>query len=295
MTFVDTAKFYLDAATPTRKKGIVLMDSIQRLPVPAIGLEPLKLDVYSSENIRHDVKIREKTIVLKEAEVKAKKIDTERPKADKVHMAADYVVTEEWIRKSNVTDVTSALARKVPGMSSGRVTLGTPTGFGGAGPPLLIVDGIAQVVSYGDDIALMLNDIPIRSIERIEILKNASAASYGSRGANGVIVIYTKKGTGTAASGKGFDKAKLQAVTLMGYSPLNTFTSPDYSKPVDNYFDYRPTLTWQPNVSLDGKKMAIVTFYAADAATKYRIVVEGVTKDGKPVRGEKVISVVTGK
>jgi hypothetical protein len=296
MTFVDTAKFYLDAATSTRRKGLVVMDSIPHLPVPALNLEPLKLDVYSSENIRHDVRIHEKAIVLKEAEIKATKIDKEKPKADRVYLSADYVVTGDWLKKNNIMDVTTALTRKVPGMSSGRITLGTPTGFGGASPPLIVVDGVPQVAAMGDDIASMLNDIPIRSVERIEILKNSSAASFGSRGANGVIAIYTKKGNGVAGDSKDFDKSKLQSVTLMGYSPINPFTSPDYSKAVDNnYFDYRPTLTWQPNVSVDGKKMATVTFYAADAVTKYRIVVEGVTKDGKPVRGEKIISVVTGK
>ena len=52
--------------------------------------------------------------------------------------------------------------------------------------PLVIVDGIP----YGDNI-----DINSEDIESIEILKDASStAIYGSRGANGVIIITTKKG-----------------------------------------------------------------------------------------------------
>jgi TonB-linked SusC/RagA family outer membrane protein len=51
--------------------------------------------------------------------------------------------------------------------------------------PLILVDGIA----YGSDININPNDV-----ESIEVLKDASStAIYGSRGANGVILITTKK------------------------------------------------------------------------------------------------------
>ena len=52
--------------------------------------------------------------------------------------------------------------------------------------PLILVDGIA----YGTDININPNDV-----ESIEVLKDASTtAIYGSRGANGVILVTTKKG-----------------------------------------------------------------------------------------------------
>lgn len=52
--------------------------------------------------------------------------------------------------------------------------------------PLILVDGI----EYGSDININPNDI-----ESIEVLKDASTtAIYGSRGANGVILVTTKKG-----------------------------------------------------------------------------------------------------
>lgn len=52
--------------------------------------------------------------------------------------------------------------------------------------PLYVVDGIPR-----EDI----NDIPVADIESIEVLKDAaSTAIYGSRGANGVILVSTKRG-----------------------------------------------------------------------------------------------------
>jgi TonB-linked SusC/RagA family outer membrane protein len=58
--------------------------------------------------------------------------------------------------------------------------------------PLIIVDGIP----YGGQ----LRDISPNDIESIEVLKDASSAAiYGSRGANGVILISTKRGTSNKA------------------------------------------------------------------------------------------------
>ena len=57
----------------------------------------------------------------------------------------------------------------------------------GVNAPLLIVDG---VISFGS-----INEINTNDVQSIDVLKDASAAAiYGSRAANGVIIITTKKG-----------------------------------------------------------------------------------------------------
>ncbi|WP_289661913.1 SusC/RagA family TonB-linked outer membrane protein [Flavobacterium panacagri] len=56
--------------------------------------------------------------------------------------------------------------------------------------PLIVLDGIA-VGNDGD----FLGSIDMNTVESVEVLKDASSSSiYGSRGANGVIMITTKKG-----------------------------------------------------------------------------------------------------
>lgn len=82
------------------------------------------------------------------------------------------------------------LASGVNVINSGRPGAGSKifirgvTSFGNT-DPLIIVDGIAQD----------LNKISASDIESIQVLKDAGAASiYGVRGANGVIVVTTKKG-----------------------------------------------------------------------------------------------------
>ena len=84
----------------------------------------------------------------------------------------------------------------------------------GNNEPLYVVDGVI-ISSAGEDVGAVgtgntgqdpqsgLNGINPRDIERIEILKDASAtAIYGSRGANGVVLITTKSGSQDDGKGK---------------------------------------------------------------------------------------------
>ena len=60
--------------------------------------------------------------------------------------------------------------------------------------PLVVIDGISIP---NESIGSMLADLSPGDVARIDVLKDASAMSmYGSRGANGVIVITTKRGRG---------------------------------------------------------------------------------------------------
>lgn len=68
--------------------------------------------------------------------------------------------------------------------------------IGAGNQPLFVVDGF-PLPSSTNEIRNPLNDIPPEDIESITILKDASAAAiYGSRAANGVVIITTKSGRG---------------------------------------------------------------------------------------------------
>ncbi|MDR0422085.1 MAG: TonB-dependent receptor [Proteiniphilum sp.] len=64
----------------------------------------------------------------------------------------------------------------------------------GMGTPLIVVDGIPRDQDY-------FSRMDASEIESVSVLKDASAAIYGVRAANGVILVTTKRGT-SAAEGK---------------------------------------------------------------------------------------------
>ena len=108
------------------------------------------------------------------------------------------MVNSETISKKLSSKVTSALAGTTPGVqiisSSGDPTGGSPTirirGIGSmnaSSSPLIVVDGAPYEGS--------ISDINPNDVESMSVLKDASASAiYGHRGANGVILITTKKG-----------------------------------------------------------------------------------------------------
>jgi TonB-dependent starch-binding outer membrane protein SusC len=107
-------------------------------------------------------------------------------------------VKGEEILKSPTINVSNSLAGRVPGLTvvaqggepgndfSSILIRGVNT-FGNA-TPLFVIDGIPL---QGSD---KLQRIDPSVIESITVLKDASAAIYGSQGANGVIIITTKRG-----------------------------------------------------------------------------------------------------
>ncbi|WP_301827721.1 TonB-dependent receptor [uncultured Parabacteroides sp.] len=113
------------------------------------------------------------------------------------------VVKTEQIEKRQVSDVTNALAGVVAGVqiqsANGQPGTSATVKIRGVGSinaesdPLYVVDGIP----YDGDIS----SINSQDIESMTVLKDAaSTALYGARGANGVIMITTKKGKSGKAS-----------------------------------------------------------------------------------------------
>ena len=116
--------------------------------------------------------------------------------------SAVMVKTEEIV-KSQHTNAIDALNGKVPGLQIMNVT-GQP----GGSSPTVVIRGISSIeagtspliIVDGMSFAGSMNDINPSDIESMSVLKDAAAAAlYGSRGANGVILITTKRAKGRDA------------------------------------------------------------------------------------------------
>ncbi|WP_294958315.1 SusC/RagA family TonB-linked outer membrane protein [uncultured Flavobacterium sp.] len=124
-------------------------------------------------------------------------------------------ITSKDIETQPVTNVLAAMQGRMAGVSITQTT-GMPGGAfdikirgqnsirSDANAPLYIIDGVpysSDPIGYSQtstpfpSLTSPLNSIDPASIESVEVLKDADATSiYGSRGANGVVLITTKKG-----------------------------------------------------------------------------------------------------
>lgn len=100
-------------------------------------------------------------------------------------------VTAKDLERVHASTVSSALAGKIAGVSfrmpDGRPGASANIQIRNMGNPLYVIDGIQKD-------ARQFNNLAPNDIESITVLKDASAAIYGVRAANGVVVVTTKRG-----------------------------------------------------------------------------------------------------
>lgn len=108
------------------------------------------------------------------------------------------VVSADQIGKIQSSNVANALSGKVSG-----VQLTNTTGQPGTSKPTIRIRGISSINAGKDPLIILdgvpydgdMNNISNQDVESMTVLKDAaSSALYGARGANGVIIITTKKG-----------------------------------------------------------------------------------------------------
>lgn len=109
--------------------------------------------------------------------------------ADLLDRAAGITNVEEALQ-GNLPGVTAIQGSGTPGESNMKIFIRGLSSWNGEGGPLILVDGVKRSMS----------DIDMNDIENLSVLKDASAtAVFGVEGANGVILITTKRGqTGKA-------------------------------------------------------------------------------------------------
>lgn len=299
----DSSKLSYFGKTLKGKVGTVVLDSMSITPPKRLA-EPLKVEIYKPEkSTRHFIpEYSAQTTVLEEVTVTSSRVERKSTST----LIADYVVNGDWLVERNFADVLIGLQVKVPGFKvfivnengfpRKIISFGMPSSFGGpkSMEPLVLIDQVAVNDLPGGPVAQieMLNP---REIESVEVSRFGGGAAFGARGGNGVIAIHTRSRQSNAGNPgtNSYEKSLLMPYRSTGFSTAKKFESPDYSDPYKSSTvpDHRSTVYWNPSVSIDARNPVDISFYAADLVTKYRIVVEGLTSDGKPVRGEKIITI----
>ena len=161
------------------------------LTVSYVGFETAEAKVPASGKMR--IVLTEKSSALDEVVV----VGVSMKKSDLT--GAVSRIDSDVLTQKPVTNINDALAGRVAGVNIGKASSpsndssikirGTNTINSGSSP-IYVVDGLVMGNDFG-----FFNSLNVNDVESIQILKDASAtALYGSRGANGVIVVTTKKG-----------------------------------------------------------------------------------------------------
>ncbi|MGZ3872578.1 MAG: carboxypeptidase regulatory-like domain-containing protein [Mucilaginibacter sp.] len=127
----------------------------------------------------------------------------------------------------------------------------------------------------------MLNILHSGDLEGIEVVVGVQyAAIYGSRMANGALIVTTKRGRKV----NNYYRYAPGVVTYMpkGFYKAREFYSPQYDNPKTNQKipDLRSTIFWKPDIITDADGKASFSFFNADGKGTYRVVVEGIDADG---------------
>jgi len=140
-------------------------------------------------------------------------------------------VSDTELVRTPAVAATTAMVGRIPGVTGrqadARPGNGTNIQIRNLGDPLYVIDGVQSDVGA-------FNNLGLNDIESVSVLKDASAAIYGMRAANGVVLVTTKRG-----------KLGKPVISLNGYYGIQNFTT--YPHPANAYQHQRALVESEQN------------------------------------------------
>ncbi|MBT1690425.1 MG2 domain-containing protein [Dawidia soli] len=154
--------------------------------------------------------------------------------------------------------------------------------------PLYIIDGVPAQPGLSRN--FQSESLSVENISSISVLRDADAtAIYGSRGANGVILIETK----AARRWYNQDSQRPGRYNSVVIQPRRFSTTREFYNAPPTPADTRgrledlTTVYWKNTIVTDQNGEARVTFHNSDATSAFRLTAEGITADGLVGRAEQ--------
>lgn len=175
------------------------------------------------------------------------------------------------------------LLRRIPGVT----VIGSPPNQSAT------IRGVSSINANQDPLYLIngmqvdagaLNSINPSEVLFIDVLKDGRAAIFGFRGANGVISVFLGNNTsGSVERLPGINDFKIKGFyrPLEYYSATRAYEFRQYGLP-----DKRSTLLWDPKLILSSETPVIRQVFSSDMKGEYRVIVNGLSKNGIPVYAE---------
>ena len=275
LIYTDTIDVKIEANRPTGRKNLVIV-----LPES----EPEEIYNYFGDVFLTTISARDNKVYRKKMHIETKKRMEEEQKRESERniIKGIYGEPDDVIRGEDIPEgynnVLQAIQGRVPGVDvqGNKVIIRGIKTFYGSTDPLYVIDGVPL-----EDVGSVLN-IPVQDVDRIEILKGPRTAIYGSRGANGVIAVYTKRGEFLV-------KGRLE-FQMLGYATPREFYLPkfDFSENID---EYRPvTLGWVPDIRTDENGYVTIKLGLPENINKIMIMIEGLSMDGVPGASKYIVN-----
>jgi hypothetical protein len=290
LVYYDSTKSVLQGENKRGKKTVSFHIDKQDAPPSTIAINNFlssstnferSLIEKSLERKRIDesYKFDGQTIVLEGMEIKGEKI-TEP-------------ITTKMYGKGNATILASEILGSISYQHPLQLIQGRVSGVQVTGSGLsynVIIRGIGSTSNSSplimvDNIAIDINSlatIPVSAIESVEVFKGPEAAVFGSDGANGAILFYTKTGSNIAVPAMG-----IYNVQLSGYFTEKEFYSPRYDvkQPEHVKPDIRSTVFWKSTIKTDENGEATLSFFTNDNVSTMKGIIEGISPFGKLASG----------
>jgi hypothetical protein len=274
LEYPEGTKYIIQANTKKGSSKVFLeIDTLMQYPpltIPVVMAkeeEVLKDTVSSYSNKKKYLDDRLKSYDLGEVLVTAKRKPPMISESPYYSITSSQVITAKEIENWRLLSVYDLLRR-----ISGVTVSGTEVTYRG-NTPMLLLDNVPTV---GFDYDMLTID----DIQDAFVTPGVTMGIiFGARGANGAIVINTKKGFVQ----KNTISSNIKYVKALGYQQPVKFYSPVYKTDQEKNSakpDYRTTIYWNPKVQIGAEGIANLSFYAADAPTKYVVLLEGVSQYG---------------
>ncbi len=265
-------------------KVFIELDPYKSFPAPKIGFIPRIEKPHIEENYmakmdqKYTIENGMRVYNLAEVIVTARRERAVKTESPFYSVGTSKVLTEEDVKKGHFIS-TYDLLRRLPG-----ITVTNNEVRYRFAPVMVLLDNVPEENF----------DFDLLDVDDIKDVFYSPATSvgplYGSAAGNGAIVVTTKNGFVQ----KNKMNSNIQTIASVGYQQTVEFYSPAYdtkAKKESITPDLRSTIYWNPNVQVDESGTAHVSFYTADSAADYGIVIEGVCTSGNLIySGEKVIS-----
>ncbi|MCL2727753.1 MAG: Plug and carboxypeptidase regulatory-like domain-containing protein, partial [Bacteroidales bacterium] len=296
--FPDSTRFIV-SAEPPRRTNVELILEKESFPDRTLSLVyPVEVDrdlflryAYKAEQQYVDeggIRVAQLSAALVTAD---RKPPLRQSQIYRLPNSASYSVPQEQLEQAQITGAANIydLIGRMPGVEirSNFETFEKYIYIRGTGSrlsvlsslPLLLIDDIPVSYEY-------LNTINIQDIAQIDVLNQSNSAMFGIRGENGVISIYTKRGSSS------INNVIPQSPHIKAFFPLGSqqpvaFYAPKYETQEQLHSskrDVRTTISWQPVVPINSEGVATFEFYTSDELTSYTVVIEGVADDGTIIR-----------